>query len=283
VPRTVVAAKHDRSDTAGVRDAFSIGELSSASDVSPADWVVAGVRNFEYDVGSLVPTGFAAYARVFHPTYLTVMTPNEAGEGAQQVGLGADARWLREVSWAEVAAANGRIAHPAMEWIAITGSWRFLDADTQPGVWDYPPCQSSLPPRQQSRIATVAAPHTTASEVCWFAVWEGYSGLKVPQSGLPTVAMPQRPMLLFSGPLSGATTSFVQAPFHQSASLWWPDDRAWCVATDVDLMTTYIGGSEPLIDSLVNAEDLEVMRVGVDQRVTWDTDKLNPAPSDPES
>jgi hypothetical protein len=279
----VVAAKHDRGDTAGVRDAVLIGELRLASDVSPADWVVAGVRNFEYDVGSLVPTGFAAYARVFHPAYRTVMTADDAGEGAQQVGLGDDVGWLREVRWTEVAAANGRIAHPAMEWIAITGSWRFLHTDTQPGVWDHEPDEGSLPLRQRTRIAAVAGQHTTASDACWFAVWEGYGGLEPPPGGLATVAMPQRPMLLFSGPLSGATTSFVQAPFHQSASLWWPDDRAWCVATEVDLMTTYIGGSEPFINALVHAQDLEAMRVSVDQRVTWDTDKLNLLPADPNS
>ena len=28
-----------------------------------------------------------------------------------------------------------------------------------------------------------------------------------------------------------------------SPSIWWPEDRAWCVATDIDLFDTYVGGS----------------------------------------
>jgi hypothetical protein len=32
-----------------------------------ADWIVAGVRDFDYTVGSIVPAVFDAYARVFHP------------------------------------------------------------------------------------------------------------------------------------------------------------------------------------------------------------------------
>jgi hypothetical protein len=103
------------------------GDLHLVNDVSSADWIVAGVRNFEYDVGSLVPLGFDAYARVFHPAGLS--------DGADSI----------EVSWAAVAAANGRVAHAAMEWVAITGDWRFMTAGGQAGVWNVPPTMGSLP------------------------------------------------------------------------------------------------------------------------------------------
>jgi hypothetical protein len=236
---------------------FVIGALELVTDTSPADWVVSGVRNFEYDVGSLVPQGFPAYARVFHPA------GRRSGEGPE------------EVRWAQVAQANGRRAHPVMEWIAITGSWRFLDGDSQPGVWDDPPSQGSLPVRQAARLAKLLAAHTATPERCWFAVWEGFGALAVPRDGSPLVSMPGRSMLLLSGPLAAVTTSLAEPPSDQRASLWWPQDRAWCVATDVDLMTTYVGGSEACVAALVADDQLEVMAVDVDQRTTWDSDRLN--------
>src|SRR5437764_11955185 len=50
-------------------------------------------------VASIVPTGFAAYARLLHP----------AGRR-----LGAPERW-EWVRWADVAAATGRTVHPAVD------------------------------------------------------------------------------------------------------------------------------------------------------------------------
>jgi hypothetical protein len=38
---------------------------------------------------------------------------------------------------------------------------------------------------------------------------------------------------------------------------WWPDDRAWCVATEIDLGWTYVGGSAALISDVVANPRLE--------------------------
>ena len=234
-------------------------------DVEAADWIVAGVRDFRYDVGSLLPQGFEAYARVFHPALR-----HSAG--------GPD-----EVRWAAVAAANGRVAHPGMEWISITGSWRFLHQDNQPGIWDEAPREGSLPARQAAELATLLAEHTTTPQRCWFAVWDGFGAIP-PQLGradIPRIALPHRSMLLLAGSLSEATTSIVAPPGDQRASLWWPEDRAWCVATDVDLMTTYVGGTEECVNALVDGDEVEAMPVSVDQRVTWDSDQVIPTPPRP--
>lgn len=233
------------------------------TDVRPADWVVAAVRDFAVNtVSCLVPPVFAAYARVFHPALRTT-------EGGDE-----------EVSWTTVAHANGRIAHPAMQWPSITGSWGFLHGDGQPGLWDIPPEEGSLPVRQAARLARLLAAHTTTPERCWFAVWEGFGDLVLPVGDeIPRVEMPARPMLLLSGPLRAATTSF--ASFRdQLASLWWPDDRAWCVATDVDLMTTYVGGSRECVAALTADDGLEAMEISADQRLAWDSDPVNPVPPD---
>jgi hypothetical protein len=240
----------------------AIGQLRLEVDVSPAEWAVAGVRDFEYDVGSLVPTSFAAYARVFHPAYLTLEQ--------------------REIRWAEVAAANGRRAHPAMEWIAITGSWRFLHHDTQPGIWDQEPSEGSLPLRQSIRVTSILSDHTTTAERCWFAIWDGFADLDPPPSDAPKVQMPNRPMWLFSGAIHGWEARQQNDLPERSPSLWWPEDHSWCVATDVDLMTTYVGGSDACIEALVAVRGLEAMRVSVDQDITCNADTVNPSPSSAE-
>jgi hypothetical protein len=244
-----------------VDDTFVLGELRLVSDVSSADWIVASVRNFECDVGSLLPVTFDAYARVFHPAGRRRDTDAAA----------------EEVSWSQVAAANGRVAHASMEWIAITGDWRYLDRESQPGVWGRPPSRGSLPANQIAVLARVLERFTTTPSTCWFAVWDG-SGRPVYPRPVHTVPMPNRPMALFAGPLGAVTTSFGGQPF-ECAHLWWPEDRSWCVAGDVDLMSTYVAGSAECVAAVLAVEDLESCPVTVDQSVTWDSDTVNPTPS----
>ena len=240
------------------------GDLRLVDDVNSADWIVASVRNFLHDVGSLLPVTFAAYGRVFHPA-------GRASAGGDQV----------EVPWGEVAAANGRIAHAVMEWVALTGDWRFMTEGGQPGVWDYPPSIGELPVRQEASLADILERFTTTPSECWFAVWEGYGDTPHSLWAVPRISMPQRPMVLLRGPLSAASTSFSTRTWPHSASLWWPQDRSWCVATDVDLMSTYVGGSVECIAALLSDDRLEAFAVGVDQTIHWRGDSLNPTPDPP--
>jgi hypothetical protein len=238
-------------------------DLELVDDVSPADWIVAGVRNFEYDVGSLLPVSFEAYARVLHP-----VSRDAGGETA-------------DVTWSEVAAANGRIAHAAMEWVAITGDWKFEQHETQPGVWDQAPSTGSLPSRTATTLAGVLEHFTATPSSCWFGVWEGYGNSPFRPGTVPLIAMPQRKMALLRGPLDAAGTAFTRMDWPVSASLWWPDDRTWCVATDIDLMSTYIGGSTECIEAVLTDERLEAYPVSVDQTVHWESDSINLTPQPP--
>jgi hypothetical protein len=45
------------------------------------------------------------------------------------------------------------------------------------------------------------------------------------------------------GPLRGF-------PWSLTPDLWWPEDRAWCVASESNFTWTYFGGSCSLIDSV---------------------------------
>ena len=50
---------------------------------------------------------------------------------------------------------------------------------------------------------------------------------------------------------------------------------AWCVATEIDLFCTYVGGSRALIDALLADERLEVWEAHLDDPITYDSDLLN--------
>ncbi|MGO9509383.1 MAG: hypothetical protein ACLPXZ_19320 [Mycobacterium sp.] len=53
------------------------------------------------------------------------------------------------------------------------------------------------------------------------------------------------------------------------------------MATDIDLLTTYVGSSAPCIQAILNSDALEAFPVTSDQRVTWDADTVNPLPDPP--
>ena len=151
----------------------------------------------------------------------------------------------------------------------------------QPGVWDRPPSTGSLPPRTTASLAGVLARFTGAPSECWFGVWEGYGDAPFQPGTVPLIAMPQRNMALLRGPLHAAGTAFTGIEWPHGASLWWPDDRSWCVATDIDLMSTYIGGSARCIEAVLGDDRLETYPVTVDQTVHWQSDTINPTPEPP--
>lgn len=60
-------------------------------------------------------------------------------------------------------------------------------------------------------------------------------------------------------------------------ALIWPDDQAWCVATEIDFDSTLVGGSRRLVDSILADPGLETFEVGPDDDLTWDGDTVNPS------
>jgi hypothetical protein len=74
-----------------------------------------------------------------------------------------------------------------------------------------------------------------------------------------------RDMILFDGPLDAVravgTPSVVAGVDRQSPQWWWPDDRRWFVATEIDDGWSYVAGSRALIDQVVDGELLEATEV----------------------
>jgi hypothetical protein len=222
-------------------------------------WITDAIRQFQYDVGSLVPPIFQAYARVFHPAYGHAQPMPDPRDFA--------------VSWKAVAEANGRVAHPAMEWGSLVGSWQI---QSQPGLWDSPPDTGRLPVHVTKELSRILK-RCSRSDGVMYALWNGYGGMHIADAEM--IELPHRPMYLIAGSIEDATEPF-GIP-GRTANLWWPSDQRWCVATDIDLMTTYVGGGANCIEAIINSDALEAMPVTSDQRVTWDADTVNPRPDPP--
>jgi hypothetical protein len=179
-------------------------------DVSPAAWIGARLHPFAQDIGSVIPQGFGAYARIFHPVEL---------DGS------------RSERWRDVATRNGRIVHSEMQFHMIAAP-----RGETPSV-DYnranQPTIGRLHLEQRRILVEHLRSATTTADVCWFAMWEGFGGLD--DGGVPErVVLPHRNYLLYGGTIDRALDSPMD-PFDLSPNLWCPDDRASFVATEIDL------------------------------------------------
>lgn len=204
-----------------------------------------------------MPEGFAHYARVFHP----VIRRTTLGE--------------QHLSWRAIARANGRVVHREMQYASIASS-----PSHRPGGpgWSEPPT-GTLTRDLAATLVRVLAAHTTTSGRCWFAVWEGWGGLSLPD--FPRFEHPGRAYYLAEGDVSAASHSVFDtgAIHYQSASMWWPDDRAWFVSTEIDLDSTYIGATVECIDALLAHPALEAMPAELGDAIDYAGDRVNPMPS----
>lgn len=243
-------------------------KIDWSADIAESDWVVRRLHEAgEHGVGSLVPRGFESYARILHPAW--------DGEAP--------------IRWHEIAAMTGGAVHPVADFAEIAQS-----ADEKV-VWNGSHPRSSLSYGDVTALINIAGRATATPDNCWFCLWEGYGwlyederhlasaiplkvkarwarreqrpprSLLIPPEALryPRVHGPYgREYLLYRGPISIASTFSAESwPWQQTPNLWWPAGREWCVATEIDLYSTYVGGSEELIAEVLGDQRLEALRV----------------------
>ena len=147
-------------------------------------------------------------------------------------------------------------------------------------------------------VASIGERHTTSPHRAWFAVWEGHgfatatthvAGSAVDRTrGLdeggptaadrrngrprrtardPTFELPHRRYYLLTGPVSAVTQLRYPPPTNEwrNPDLFWPDDRRWFVATDVDFWSLYIGGDDDFIGALASNVPTPSEIVGFDR------------------
>jgi hypothetical protein len=248
------------------------GPLWSA-DVGQAHWIAGRLTPWDSrTVTMAVPGGFEAYARVLHP----VETP-DSGD--------------RPVRWAEVAAWSGMPLRSDAQFHSValppTGPG-------EPPPFAGGPREGSLYLQDAEILAAIARDWTATPEDCWFCVWDGFgwdtvsNSVFTPASEPPTIVPARRPdpvppavrdgprvrqpnrnYLLYSGPAEAVIApANLAGTGGQCANLWWPADRAWCVASEIDLPWSYIGGPRGLIDAVLADLRVEALPAAPDDPVS---------------
>lgn len=188
-----------------------------------------------------------------------------------------------------------------------------LDVSSVPGL--EPPLEGDLPDEQLGALVEVLRRFTKTPSVCWLAVWDGYgvygggvSLLWSPEEdpaivrarereelararraaaqldAVPKLAIHPSPeggamrnYFVFRGSIDAASTLEFNGS-SQAPNLWWPDDRAWCVATEIDGYSTYVGGSARCVEAILGDQRLEALASSTDHRFDLWSDRVNPRP-----
>lgn len=239
--------------------------LTTALSTDLAQWIQKGLRGFADDVNSIVPRGFEAYARIFHPFY-EVVDKQE-----------------KRIPWAEVASANSKTIHRQMQWPHLVVKEDDFANGVIQGRMFNSLSEGSLELKLATELHPILAAHTQTPSLCWFAIWYGYGTLPeiVKQAALFETF--DRQYHLFQGSSAGIEQSFStwsaeengRDVFFQSANIWWPDDTAWCVATEIDLCSTYVGGTRALVEAIVSSPVLEAVESHPTDRIDYGADEIN--------
>jgi hypothetical protein len=260
----------------------SDAEPAWSGETGQASWIGERLAPFDaYVVTSVVPGGFEAYARVLHP--------------AEEPLHGGD----RVVRWAEVATWSGLPLRPGSQFHSI--ALPLVRPQGEAPWTGQGPHQGSLYPPDAVILAEILRDWTATPQRCWFCVWDGYGwggvsltaskGAVAPEPGsgrrpdpVPAavrggsrVELPHRDYLLYRGPVDAALATAGLGGEHQVANLWWPQDRAWFVATEIDLAWTYVGGPAGLIGQLLAETRIEALPAAPDDELggieDWVTDR----------
>lgn len=234
---------------------------TASANVEAAQWLRERLSPFRsHLVTSVVPGGFAAYARVLHPP---------------QVSLDGQAL----LRWSDVSRWSGVPLHSRIQWYEVAlpevaplveRPWRGQG-----------PRQGGLATFDADALLEDLATFTTTSSSCYFCLWVGELGEGTPfdrlgdrpvvvtqSETLHVVELPERQYALFEGHLlSGVLFAVQHGSGRRAANLWWPADHSWCVASEIDLAWTYVAGSRELIDRVLGDERVEAMEVGPEESV----------------
>ncbi len=226
-------SEHVRSD----QDSKNVAPYEPAADIRPSMWLRDALVGFASSVVSIVPAGYVGYARLLHPAY------RRSNSHSQKVG------------WHDIASLGGIVVDKESQWERIAEL-------LPPAIRNSyePPLEGTLDQETYRELISLLKGHTDTPSMCWYGVWNGYEYIQPEYKRAPLFQLPGRSYHLLQGTLSAL--SFCKGPFFQSANLFWPDDRRWCVASEVDFRSTYIAAaSEEVLDELLTTFRGELFRV----------------------
>ncbi|MXV99113.1 MAG: hypothetical protein F4126_03545 [Acidimicrobiaceae bacterium] len=283
--------------------------LHAAPSLDAADWLIDEGGKMGYRVSSLIPEGFDAYVRILHPADGEMLESGEPRRIAWRQVAEAHGKEIHpEVDWEDLVGhlhGDGESGEP---WPDI-GSLPEREHRRLAGIaaghtssdrywlawWEgfgYGP-RESRPLRRRRWYADRFKERLLKLLLSRFYRhwrWSGEEMVHVARRDRRGRRLgdesPSQPAYLPEGtplfdrrgrryglvyssdPLAAA--SYEERPIGISPQLWWPDDRSWIVATEIDLVSTYVACSRPLAEDLMADDQLEAIRVELDHSVCLD-------------
>ena len=163
------------------------------------------------------------------------------------------------MTWASLASSTGLALTPATPSDDLIAAAR--RDETELGEINAP-ASGELPEFIIFPLVEILQRNTATPEACYFAVWDGIAGLSATHRKGAAFTTPARHWFLHRGPIIAAHEGFKteNGLFSIAPNIWWPSDRQWIVATEVDYRCTYIGCNEITAQMLLNSQ-LEILRV----------------------
>jgi hypothetical protein len=203
-------------------------------------------------VSSMVPGAFPAVAQVLHPWW---RAPYPDGE---------------PIRWREAAE---QLAFASVRELDATRDLHSIPAAERAGLHAH---QGELDRYTAQALVDVLGSATATADDVFVAVWVGRGDVP-PQRfpGAAEIPVPGRAHFLLRGPLEGVLRSISIGNSEQPvAGIWWPADRAWFVATEIDFDWTFVAGTEALIERLAGDERLEATPIDLDAEATRTSDNF---------
>lgn len=150
--------------------------MESLPNAAPGEWLKPLMDTVWLDMHAVVPRGFPAYARIFHPVARD--RPQDTGSWYGHPRTDVFPLDEQQVRWSDVAGAFGTKMHPLAQFHRLLGQVPSRQEILDSEGWRYSePLTGNLAPDTLAAVASRLCEHTSTPNKGVSAIWEGWGGL----------------------------------------------------------------------------------------------------------
>lgn len=140
-------------------------------------------------------------------------------------------------------------------------------------LWATPPATGGLPLRESMTVVQLLEPYESDTGDTLYFVYSASNNVTgtITAEVQPSVKIGHDRYHIFRGTIRSVENSIAGI----RPTLWWPEHRAWFVASDIDLHSTFVGASDAATRSLAASTDIEYFTVAADTSILGSADTLN--------
>jgi hypothetical protein len=261
--------------------------MEELTNLLPFDWIRASIRtpkssedkdwegNFLSDC---LPGCFEAYCNIFHPIFvdLTIKDENQTWDTAEKEnierirgdlkeilshavitrGTENDLLISRRILWKDLFKKFDLKFHPEVNAESLT---RVFPGKSWPRHL-VGPIEGSLDEMSLSTIVRILMKNSESQNCFYYFDLMKTSDLKEH---------------LYAGSLSDLKEPLGDAHLRETPTYVWPEDKEWCLFTDHDLTSTFLGGTDRIVNEVLNSEVLEALPARLNDRIDYKADQIN--------